>query len=369
MTEGVDPGPPPVSGPDFPVAAIERAEQLIGIRRYADALQWLGRAIAADPERARAHCLMALAFIGLGEYAQALAAAGRAATADPHDEWPQRLRSIALLETGRRREALRAAQEAARLGPDVPEALFTLVHAQLALGRGREAQMTAVRLAEVAPDRAMTFRALARIAMRRRDWAAAEAHLRRALALDSESYETMNDLGLVLQKGGKTQEAIDRLHDAVRVNPVRSEAHENLNAALRRFLRPGWIVPVAVLAGAAARGLPGAEASLPLVFALVMLAYLLWRRRRLRTLPPRVVAVSRLEHEWWRQRFPLETTRLVASFTTLLWAIALASAVMNGHRYDGRDWALLISSPAVATAILVLLWLRSRRAGGGGTSH
>src|SRR5262249_1240164 len=152
-----------------------------------------------------------------------------------------------------------------------------------------------------------------------------------------------------------------------RVNPVRSEAHENLNAALRRFLRPGWIVPVALVAGGAARALPGAEASLPLVFALVMAAYLVWRRRRLRTLPAPILSISKLEREWWRQRFLLETTRLVASCTALLWAVAVASAVMNGHRYDGRDWALLVSSPVVATAILVLFWLRSRRAGGGGT--
>lgn len=369
MTEGVDPGPLPASGPDVPAAATERAEQLIGIRRYTDALRWLGRALAADPERGRAHCLMAQAFIGLRQYAQALAAAERAAAADPHDEWPQRLRSIALLETGRRREALRAAQEAVRLGPDVPEALFTLVHAQLARGRGREAQGTAARLAEVAPDRALSYRALARVAIRRREWAVAEAHLRRALALDSESYETMNDLGLVLQKGGKAREAIDRLHDAVRVDPVRSEAHQNLNAALRRFLRPWWVVPVALLAGAAARGLHGAEASLPLVWGALMLVYLVWRRRRLERLPPRIAAVSRLEREWWRRRFPVETTRLAASFTTLLWAVALISAVMNGRRYNGQDWALLISSPVVATAILVLLWLRSRRAGGGGPSR
>ncbi len=264
---------------------------------------------------------MALALIGLGEYAKAIAATERAAAADPQDEWPQRLRSIALLETGRRREALRAAREAVRLGPDVPAALFTLVQAQLSRGRTREAQITVARLAEVAPDRTMTFRALAHIAMRRKDWAEAEAHLRRALALDSESYEAMNDLGLVLQKGGKTREAIDRLHDAVKVSPARSEAHENLDAALSRFLRPGWIVPAAVIAGAAARLVPGAEASLPLVVALVMVAYLWWRRRRLRALPPPIIAISRLEREWGRHRVPLETTRLIASFTALLWRL------------------------------------------------
>jgi len=202
--------------------------------------------------------------------------------------------------TGGRQAALRAACEAARLGPDVPAALFTLAQAQLSCGKIRDAEATAARLTEVAPYRTMTFRVLAHIAMRRRDWATAETHLRRALALDSESYEAMNDLGLVLQEGGKTREAIDRLHDAVKVSPARSEAHENLRAALRRFLRPRWIVPVALLAGASAGAVPEAEASLSLALALVMVAYLWWRRRRLQALPASIIALSRLERERWR---------------------------------------------------------------------
>ncbi len=366
MSDGGDPAPSFAATPDAPGAAIERAEQLIGIRRYTEALPWLGRAIAAAPESARAHCLMALALIGLGDYAKAIEATARAAAADPHDEWPQRLRSIALLETGRRWAALHSARESVRLGPDVPAALFTLVQAQLSCGKLRDAQVTGARLAEIAPERTMTFRALAHIAMRRKDWAEAEANLRRALALDSESYEAMNDLGLVLHERGRAREAIDRLHAAVKVSPARSEAQENLHAALRRFLRPGWIVPAAAIAGAAARAVPRAEASLPLVSGLVMAAYLWWRSRRLRALPAPVIAISRLERERWRHRFPLETMRLIASFTALLWALATASAVMNRHRYDARDWVLLVSSPAVATVVLLLVWLRNRRAGGGG---
>lgn len=366
MSAAADPASPLATEPDASLAAVERAEQLIGIRRYTEALPWLGRAVAVDPDGARAHCLMAVAHIGLGDHAQAIAASWRAAAVDPHDEWPQRLRSIALLETGRRREALRAAGEAVRLGPDVPAALFTLAQAQLSCGKIRDAQATAARLTEVAPDRTMTYRLHAHIAMRRKDWTVAEAHLRRALALDSESYEAMNDLGLVLQAGGKTREAIDRLHDAVRVSPARREAHENLHTALRRFFRPRWIVPVALIAGAAARAVPGAEASLPLVLALVMVAYLWWRRRRLKALPASIMILSSLERERWHHRFPLEATRLIATSVALLWAVAVASAVMNGHHYHAQDWALLVSSPVVATGVLVFFWLRSRRPGGGG---
>ena len=365
MSVGVDPAPPLATDPDAPRAAIERAEQLIAIRRYTEALPWLGRAIAADAESPRAHCLMALALIGLGDFAKAIEAAGRAAAADPHDEWPHRLRSIALLETGRRRGALQAAREAVRLGPAVPAALFTLVQAQLSCGKTRDAEATGARLAQAAPHRTMTFRALAHIAMWRKDWTAAEAHLRRALALDPESYEAMNDLGLVLHEWGRAREAIDRLHDAVKVSPARSEAHENLHAVMRRFLRPRWIVPAAIAAGAAARAVPRAEVSLPLALGLVVVAYLWWRRRRLRALPPSVIAISRLGRAWWRYRFPPDTMRLIVSCAVLLWAIAVASAVTNRYRFLARDRALVISSLVVATAAVLLAWLRRRASEGG----
>jgi tetratricopeptide (TPR) repeat protein len=290
--------------PASPGGLIDRAEHLIGVRRYVEALPWLGRAIAVEPQNSRGHCLMALALRSLGEYPRALEAAQRALAANLEDEWPHRLRSIVLLEMGRRRVALQAARESVRLGPDVPEALFTLVQAQLACGKTRDAQATGARLAEIAPDRALTYQTLGYVAIRRRQWAAAEAHLRRALAIDPESYETMNDLGLVLQEQGKAREAIDRFHDALRTSPARREARENLFGALRRFLRPVWVIPAGVVLGAGAQAYPSAQALLPLIFAVVMLAYLYWRRQRLRTLPASIVALSRHERQWWRRRFP-----------------------------------------------------------------
>ncbi len=156
------------------------------------------------------------------------------------------------------------------------------------------------------------------------------------------------------------REAIDRFHDALRSSPTRSEARQNLFGALRRFLHPGWVIPTGVVMGAGARAFPAADAFLPLVFAPVLLAYLYWRRQRLRTLPPPIVAISRQERRRWRRRFPAETFRLIGSLTMLLWVIAVAIAVMRGRPYHTRDWVLLISPPIAATAALVLVWVRRR---------
>lgn len=290
------------AAPESAGRLIDRAEHLIGVRRYAEALPWLSRAIAAEPKNARGHCLMALALFSIGEHPRALEAAARALAADPQLEWPHRLRTIILLETGARRAALQAAREAVRLGPAVPEALYTLVQAQLASGNARDAQTTALRLVEIAPDRAMSYRALGHVAIREKRWAAAEAHLRRAMAFDPEAYETLNDLGLVLQAQGKEREAIDRFHDALKANPARREARENLFGALRRFLHPGWVILVAFALAVGAMAFPAADAALPAVLAAVILAYLWWRRGRLRTLPPAIVALGRRRRQRWQRR-------------------------------------------------------------------
>jgi tetratricopeptide (TPR) repeat protein len=303
--------------PESPQGLIERADHLIGVRRYSEALPWLTRALAAEPQNARAHCFMALAFLSLGEPTKALAAGARAVAADPEDEWPHRLCSIAHHERGKRRAALESAREAVRLGPDVPEALFTLVRAQLACRQRREAAETADHLATVAPGEALMHRALGDVAMARRDWRAAETHFRRAVARDPESYVALNNLGLVLHRLGRAQEAIERFHEAARANPTAGEARENLIGAVRRFLQPN----VTFLTAGIAIGAFARATSFQPVVASVLLAgwvagYLAWRKRRLQRLPLGAAAVYTNAGAWNRRPFT-PATRVAAAYRRL----------------------------------------------------
>lgn len=285
--------------PESAQGLIDRAEHLIGVRRYTEALPWLGRALAAEPENARAYCFMALAFLSLGDYTKAFAAAERAVAADPEDEWPHRLLSIALHENGKRRAALQAAREAVRLGPDVPEALFTLVRAQLACRRRLEAAATVQHLITVAPGEVLTHRALGDVAMARRDWRGAEMHFRRAVTRDPESYVALNNLGLVLHRLGRDREAIERFHEAARANPAAGEARGNLIGAVRRFQQPSIpLLAAGVVIGALAR----ATSFQPVVFGLLLLGwvagYLVWRKHRLQWLPPGAATVYAQAGVW-----------------------------------------------------------------------
>src|SRR6201996_8112186 len=96
---------------------LARADAMLDMKRYDQACGVLARLVAAEPENARAWCLLARAHLGAGRHQQAVDAANRAVSLDPSDEWPHRLASNALLHTDNYPEALRAGMEARRAGP------------------------------------------------------------------------------------------------------------------------------------------------------------------------------------------------------------------------------------------------------------
>lgn len=347
--------------------AIQHAENLIAIRRYADALPWIGRAIAADADSARPHCLLALALLHLGQYRRALKAAETAVVRDPESEWPHRLRSFCFRGLGKKRQALDAAQEAARLGPEVPEALYALVLALLGCNQTQAAMATAGRLAAIAPDRVFSHEALGYVALALRQWKTAEEHFRRALALDPQDVEVVNALGVALQRQGKHLEALERFHDAVRLNPRGDSVKENLQAALGWYLRP--LILLVVLGALAwvwgrldARGSSLAPVAL-LAIAAVTAGWLLWRRARIRALPEHLALLVRFERRW--APFPTEPDRVIVIGAILAVATLGAALVSIAIQLAARDrTGLFVLAPFVALyaalAIVVLAWARKK---------
>ena len=76
---------------------LARADAMLDMKRYDQACGVLARLVAAEPENARAWCLLARAHAGQGDYQAAAQAANRAVTLVPSDDWPHRLASNALL--------------------------------------------------------------------------------------------------------------------------------------------------------------------------------------------------------------------------------------------------------------------------------
>jgi Flp pilus assembly protein TadD len=265
---------------DLRSSELARAQVLIELGRWDDAVALLGAVVAADPSESRPHCLLAQALLGAGRTAEALEQAGEAAAADPYDEWPHRLRAIALLRLNDAHGAVAAAREAVRLAPELDSPYLVAVDAELRLGNTTAAAAAASKALELAPNRAGTHDALGRVALARRRNREAEGHFRHALRLEPEDPIALNNLGLALLRQGRRRSAVAYFASASKANPHDDLARRN---AVRASLGAGG-VGVAVLAAQAAVRTSGGSAvgwAVAGVAVLVTIAATGFRQRRL----------------------------------------------------------------------------------------
>lgn len=83
-----------------------------------------------------------------------------------------------------------------------------------------EALIIAARAAELAPNQATPYRVLSFIEMYRRAYEVSEHHLRRALALNPNDAESIEQMGYLITLRGRPAEALGWMDRAVRLNPI-----------------------------------------------------------------------------------------------------------------------------------------------------
>jgi len=177
---------------------------------------------------------------------------------------------------------------------------------ELAAGNKQAALAAAERAVTLAPERALTHEILGETLLDLDQLARAEEHYRRALALDPQSFEAMNDLGVVLQRQGREREAMEQFLQAARLNPTSTTAQRNLKGSVDRHLAPGMTVSQPFRIGLILLGI-----LLPPVRLLLLLWWLVTivtRWSKLRALPPVVQTFYRLQQR-----------RRSAWTTVLLW--------------------------------------------------
>ena len=183
----------------------KRATALIDMRRYADAVPILHRAIALEPHNTWSRNQLARCLEQLERYDEALHEVDEALAVDPESEWSHRLRGVICARQRRYTEAAWSFREAVRIDPEsalawqafnylTPRAEF----ADEVLGAAREA----VRLR---PDDAWMWFTLGRA--NTRDPHAALAAYRQCLALDHENEVAHNNLGWIHMSLGDLDEA------------------------------------------------------------------------------------------------------------------------------------------------------------------
>jgi tetratricopeptide (TPR) repeat protein len=217
-----------------PEQALERAEQLIELNRWRDALQLLGAAdLAALPAAMplRAQCLLAL-----DDTQSALEVAQRARAALPESEHAHRLAAIALHRLRRHRPALDAAEQAVA-AEVTAEGLHMLVICQINRRKYRAAHAATQRLLSDYPDHPLAQVTAATLARHRNDSYGAEWHARQALALDPGSESAQALLAAILRGHRETRREARRLTaGALRANPQATRHRDALVRSRRTRL-------------------------------------------------------------------------------------------------------------------------------------
>jgi tetratricopeptide (TPR) repeat protein len=231
-----------------------RAEALIELRRFDEAVAVLTRAIGIDHNGPRGWCLLAQAQLGLGDHGAALQSTGQAAALAPDLEWTHRLASLALSRLGRHADAVAAAREAVRLDPMSWRGLTRLAQALIPATPDRsEALMTAHRALELAPLVPDTHIALGFVEAAAGHRQAALAAYHKALEIDPDNTVAHNEVARLHLRGGTAASlarAATGFATAVRSDPRASVSRHNLDVAVGVFLAraAGLLLAAAILA-------------------------------------------------------------------------------------------------------------------------
>jgi tetratricopeptide (TPR) repeat protein len=172
--------------------SFQRAILLQQQRRYADAERELRQVLAADPNFAPAHALLA----------------------------------DALLEQQRLDDATAEAELAVTQDPELELGYFTMARVLLARNRHDEAERAVLRAIELVPY-PRSFGLLAAVRFERRDWTGALRAADEGLAVDPEDTGCLNLRAMALRQLGRHDEADRTLAGALENDPEDGYAHSN----------------------------------------------------------------------------------------------------------------------------------------------
>lgn len=213
-----------------------RAALLIDMNRYRDAIPLLLKAQKMDPENARLHCRLAIAYWQCNQIHEAHRSLDCAVIADPNYGWSFRLRSCLHRYEGRTFEAVGQALIAVNLNPESAYAYNTLADAYLATKEYSQAMTAAQRVLELDPNEVYAHNGMAEVHAALSNWTQSADSAKRALALDPENVAAQIHLGVSLFKQGKKVDAVDRFTDAVKLSPQNSKALQHIERAAIDYL-------------------------------------------------------------------------------------------------------------------------------------
>lgn len=246
---------------------LERADYLIEINRWREAIVEIAKHLSSDPGDFHALCQMAVCHYHLNELYSALEFARKASASAPEQEWAYRLQSLIFAASGNNSKALELAEISVKKAPYFIYSLQVLAYAQINKFLLTEAQDTVNSMLKIAPEASVTHDVCGYLATKNEDWATAEKHFRISLQSEPLSYFTLNNLGDVYfqlstigwnfpQRIRLRRQAGECFAQSIKINPTFKLAQENLKIVqetgvifsqpLRKILI-GWLLLISFI--------------------------------------------------------------------------------------------------------------------------
>jgi len=217
--------------PDYLEAHLHRAETLLEIERFDDAVIAYGRLTALLPEFAPLHAALGVARKRAGDLDGAVASYTRAEALDPGDPAIPFNLGLALSDAGRPEAAAEAYGRAAAIAPNLVEAWVNLGNLRREIGQPEAAAEAYRQALKLTPDDAATWSRLGVALDEMGDSTAALESYRKAIALDQACADAHYNLGIALKAQGDLGAAIDSYRQALAADPDQPDALYNLGLA------------------------------------------------------------------------------------------------------------------------------------------
>ncbi len=199
-----------------------RAQVLLGLRHYEEALEELQKAEAKNLRTAELYMLRAQTLEQLGQHEAALADYAEAFRLQPALVQAAMNQVRLLLRLHRLQEAQSVCRQVLQLDPQHRQARIYLAESLLESGQVEEATRLLQELIAVpGPEEQMAHlhRLLGKAYAAQKNWAQAQEHFRRALQLRPTDAKAYLDRALALLGAGKVEAALDDLQSACRLAP------------------------------------------------------------------------------------------------------------------------------------------------------
>ena len=207
---------------------LQRAIEAAGRGATDEAIAWLHKAVALQPDFAAAQANLGLLLVATRRHAEAEPHLRVAVALMPMDGALRNALGVAQEALQRYADAEATYRGALELDPELAEAHANLGNCLRRLGRMYEAEAHFVRAIELKPEYAVAHFNLGVLLQDREEFARAIAEYRQALAYRPDFVEALNNLGSCLRTEGFVDEARVVFERILELRPTQVEAHCNL---------------------------------------------------------------------------------------------------------------------------------------------